>query len=443
MAVRVPLPGGVGVSPARPAGHVVAPVPLPATVTRASTSAGLLTNWWVAHGLAVLTVGLAGVLVWRSCHVRTRPPRWTTYVGNTTLAAGVVVAAMLTGLLYVNAASGFVPNLTALRALFDSGAGTSGSSGGMSAPATVLAAPASGLPSTSAGPGRASGWLRPHVVPGSGSLLRLSIPDPALGVPDGTTYVYLPAGYAQQAAAGARYPVVYLVHGYPGGSSNWMINGAAPQTLDALQAGGYAEPMILVSVDAVGPSHGTDWECLNTAGGPQLETYLTDRVTRFIDARFAAVTGRGGRAIGGMSSGALCALNLGLRHQDLYSVIAAIEPFGDPGKPALRLLGGSKAAWVSNAPRLYLPRLSLHRPLTVYLADGSRSGSLANASRLAAEFARAGINPVLQVIDGGGHEWTTARRALPYALQTASTAMTPPTADAHRPAVRRHHASRL
>ena len=265
------------------------------------------------------------------------------------------------------------------------------------------------------------------MVPGPGSLLQLPIPDPALGVPDGTTYVYLPAGYAQQAAAGARYPVVYLIHGYPGGPRNWMINGAAPQTLDALQAGGYAEPMILVSVDAVGPSHGTDWECLNTVGGPQLETYLTDRVTRFIDARFATVTGRDGRAIGGMSSGAFCALNLGLRHQDLYSVIAAIEPFGDPGKPALRLLGGNTAAWVSNAPRLYLPRLSLHRPLTVYLADGSRSGSLANASRLAAEFARAGINPVLQVIGGGGHEWTTARRALPYALHTASAAMNTPT----------------
>src|SRR5512135_2651475 len=143
----VPLPGGA-MSTAPPAGHVVSPVPLPATVTRASTSAGLLTNWWVGHGLAVLTVGLAGVLVWRSCHGRSRPPRWTTYLGNTALAGGVVLAAMLTGLLYVNAASGFVPNLPALRALFDSGAGTPGSTGGAPAPATVLAAP--GLPSTSA-----------------------------------------------------------------------------------------------------------------------------------------------------------------------------------------------------------------------------------------------------------------------------------------------------
>lgn len=424
--VSVPVPGGAGMSASsRALGHLVSPVPLPATVTRASTSAGLLTNWWVAHGLAVLTVGLAGMLVWRSCRGRRGPARWTTYVSNTALATGAVLAAMLTALVYVNAASGFVPNLTALRALFDSGAGTSVSTVGLPAPVTVVAGPARRVHPRllAGGSGRASAGVQPHVVPGPGSLLQVAIPDPALGVPTGTTYVYLPAGYAQQAAAGARYPVVYLVHGYPGGSSNWMINGAAPQTLDALQAYGYAQPMILVSVDAVGPSHGTDWECLNTVGGPQLETYLTGQVISFIDARFATVAGRGGRAIGGMSSGAFCALNLGLRHQDLYTAMLAIEPFGDPGKQALPLLGGSTKAWVSNAPRLYLPRLSLRRPLTVYLADGSRSGSLANASQLAAEFERAGINPVLQVIDGGGHEWTTARRALPYALQAASTAM--------------------
>jgi hypothetical protein len=281
VVMTLPLPAGSAVSPARPSGHVVSPLPLPATVTRASSSAGVLTNWWLAHGLAVLTVGLAAVLVWRSCRTRPSPAGWTTVLGSGVLTAGLVLAAMLTGLLYVNAASGFVPNLTALRALLDSGADTSAGPAELAAPVTVRA---------------------------PGSLLRLVIPAPALGVPDGTTYVYLPAGYAQQAAAGARYPVVYLIHGYPGGPRNWMINGAAPQTLEALQAGGYAAPMILVSVDAVGPSRGTDWACLNTAGGPQLETYLTDQVIGFIDARFATVPGRTGRAIGGMSSGAFCAL---------------------------------------------------------------------------------------------------------------------------------------
>jgi len=107
MMVNVPVPGGAGMSASsRALGHLVSPVPLPATVTRASTSAGLLTNWWVAHGLAVLTVGLAGMLVWRSCRGRRGPARWTTYVSNTALATGAVLAAMLTALVYVNAASG-------------------------------------------------------------------------------------------------------------------------------------------------------------------------------------------------------------------------------------------------------------------------------------------------------------------------------------------------
>ena len=423
-------------------GHAVSPALLPAAVTQASAGEGLMTNWWVAHGFAALTLCLAGVLVWRSSRTRRAAARWTTYLTSLALISGTVIAAMLTALLYVNAASGLVPSLTALQALFDTGAG--------SAVTTAPPVPAPRLPgavpllthdvhsrsrqasgSRQALPGTRPPVHppdpRPQVVPGPGSLLQVSLPDPALGVPTGTTDIYLPAGYAQQAAAGARYPVVYLIHGYPGGPSNWMLNGGAPQAMDALQAYGYARPMIIVSVDAVGPSHGTDWGCLNTVGGPQLETYLTRDVITYLDSRFATVAQRSGRAIGGMSSGAFCALNIGLRHQDLYTAILAIEPYGDPGAQALRLLGGSTTAWADNSPRLYLPQLVLRRPLTVYLADGSHSPSRTNARQLAAEFERAGINPVLQIIDSGGHDWTTARLALPYALQVASQAMSRPT----------------
>ena len=104
----------------------------------------------------------------------------------------------------------------------------------------------------------------------------------------------------------------------------------------------------------------------------------------------------------------------------------AIEPFDDPSGQALALLGGSITSWDANSPRLYLPTLHLRTPLTVYLADGSRSGSLPTARRLAGEFERAGVTPLLQVIEGGGHEWTTARLALPYALQAASDVMSRP-----------------
>ena len=105
-------------------GHAVSPALLPAAVTQASAGEGLLTNWWVAHGFAALTLCLAGVLVWRSSRTRRAAARWTTYLTSLALTSGTVIAAMLTALLYVNAASGFVPSLTALQALFDTGAGS-------------------------------------------------------------------------------------------------------------------------------------------------------------------------------------------------------------------------------------------------------------------------------------------------------------------------------
>ena len=427
-----PVLAGIGVTyhPAEPA---VSPKVLPPAVMQAADSGGLLTNRWFAHAVAALTLALVGLLVWRSCRKRPSGPRWQTYLTSLALTAGTVLTAMLTALLYVNAASGFVPNVSAFMALFDDG-------GGATSLGALAAAPAH--PHTPGPPGRSrtvsrnhtgasSGVVdlapRPRVVSGPGTLVQVAIPDPALGVPVGLTDIYLPAGYAEQAGAGARYPVVYLVHGYPAGrASDWMVSGRAPQALDALEAYGYAQPMVIVSVDASGPSNGQDWECLNTAGGPQLETYLTRDVVAYVDGHLATRAHRGGRAIGGMSGGAFCALNLGLRHQDLYTAIMAIEPFDDPGGQALALLGGSITSWDANSPRLYLPTLHLRTPLTVYLADGSRSGSLPTARRLAGEFERAGVTPLLQVIEGGGHEWTTARIALPYALQAASDVMSRP-----------------
>ena len=427
-----PVLAGIGVTyhPAEPA---VSPKVLPPAVMQAADSGGLLTNRWFAHAVAALTLALVGLLVWRSCRKRPSGPRWQTYLTSLALTAGTVLTAMLTALLYVNAASGFVPNVSAFMACSTTAVAqprwapsqprrrtpTPRGHRGAHAPSPVTT-PARAVASSTSHP-------RPRVVSGPGTLVQVAIPDPALGVPVGLTDIYLPAGYAEQAGAGARYPVVYLVHGYPAGrASDWMVSGRAPQALDALEAYGYAQPMVIVSVDASGPSNGQDWECLNTAGGPQLETYLTRDVVAYVDGHLATRAHRGGRAIGGMSGGAFCALNLGLRHQDLYTAIMAIEPFDDPGGQALALLGGSITSWDANSPRLYLPTLHLRTPLTVYLADGSRSGSLPTARRLAGEFERAGVTPLLQVIEGGGHEWTTARIALPYALQAASDVMSRP-----------------
>ena len=79
-------------------------------------------------------------------------------------------------------------------------------------------------------------------------VLQLSIPAPNEGVSRGTTYVYLPPGYDQPANADARYPVVYLIHGYPGRAQDWFTAGGVKSTMDLLIRDYYIGPMIVVSV---------------------------------------------------------------------------------------------------------------------------------------------------------------------------------------------------
>jgi len=50
--------------------------------------------------------------------------------------------------------------------------------------------------------------------------------------------VHLPASYSADSASGRRYPVVYLLHGFPGGSGDWLSRAHAGETADSLAARG-------------------------------------------------------------------------------------------------------------------------------------------------------------------------------------------------------------
>ncbi|HEY6708330.1 MAG TPA: alpha/beta hydrolase-fold protein, partial [Actinomycetota bacterium] len=129
---------------------------------------------------------------------------------------------------------------------------------------------------------------------------------------------------------------------------------------------------------------------------------------------------RAGRAIGGMSSGGYGALNLGLRHQDRFSVILAQMPYGDPGNVTRILLGGSRALWQANSPRLYIPTMTFHHPVAVYLIAGSRDPQLGEARRLAAMLTGRGQVAVVKAVPGATHSWRGARAEIPYSLVFAS-----------------------
>jgi enterochelin esterase-like enzyme len=255
---------------------------------------------------------------------------------------------------------------------------------------------------------------------GHGSqVVTLRIGDPGLDVPPSPAYLYLPPGYGDRAQATRRYPVLYLLHGYPGGPADWFRGGQVRQVMDAMLGDHLVQPMIVVAPDASGGwLH--DSEMLNQVGGPQLETYLTRTVVQAVDRRFRTIADRAGRAIGGMSSGGYGALNLGLRHQELFSVVLAEMPYGDPGPVTASLLGGSRALWLANAPGVYIPTLAFRHPMAVDLLAGTRDPTRPEAVRLARMLQARGQDATDTVVPGANHTWRGAHAELPYALAFAS-----------------------
>jgi enterochelin esterase-like enzyme len=346
------------------------PVQLHADVLHRLSQTGPLESPWLVAGLAALLVASALAAAWRRrLH---RRPRERRGLRRAALAGWLALLAILSALAAVNDYVGYVPTL-------------------------------------------------PTGPDDTGSRVEtFQLATPALGGRAGTTYVYLPPGYGAPADARHRYPVVYLLHGYPGSAADWFRAGRVPRTMDMLLAERLVQPMIVVAPSASG-GWGHDSEMLDQVGGPQVETYLTRDVVHAVDARYRTVADRTGRAIGGMSSGGYGAINLGLRHQDVYSVILAEMPYGDPGDVTGRLLGGRTDLWLANAPDHYIPTMAFTRPMTVYLIDGAGDQTLSVAARMTRMLDRRGQHAQLQVVPGASHSWRGARTELPYSLVFAST----------------------
>jgi enterochelin esterase-like enzyme len=367
------------VAPPHPRPRAVRLVHIPADLLQRIGRGGPLESPWLAAAIAALLAASVALALWRRQRWRragTPPPRLG--LRRAALGAWFTLLALLAGGVALNAYVGYVPTVPALLGA---------------------------LPAQPAG----SHFSRVETM---------LIGDPSLDVPPERAYVYLPPGYDAKANARRRYPVVYLLHGWPGGPIDWFRGAEVQDQMDALLRYHLVPPMLLVAPDASGGwLH--DSEMLNQVGGPQVETYLTRTVVAAVDARYRTIRNRSGRAIGGMSSGGFGALNLGLHHQDVYSVIISMMPYGDPGPVTRSLLGGSHALWLANSPRYYIPTERFREPMAVLLIAGSRDPQLREARLLARLLSRRGQLAVVRQVPGVGHTWHGAREETPYALTFA------------------------
>lgn len=125
--------------------------------------------------------------------------------------------------------------------------------------------------------------------------------------------VIKPAAYKKK---NKQFPVVYLLHGYSGWYSNWLLR--VPQLKD------HADELGLMIVC---PDGGYSSWYFNSPldSSIRYETHITAEVVPYIDAHYRTLAVPEARAITGLSMGGHGGLFLGLRHPELFGACGSMS----------------------------------------------------------------------------------------------------------------------
>jgi enterochelin esterase-like enzyme len=229
--------------------------------------------------------------------------------------------------------------------------------------------------------------------------------------------IYLPTGYRPD---GARYPVLYLLHGNNGNPNDWIMQGRLQATADALIADREIPPVVIVM-----PQAGTDWYVNRKE---RMQTAFFDDLLPEIETRYAVSNRRDARVIGGVSMGGFGALRYALLAPERFCAAMLLSPAIYAGEPpatsAARYVGvfGDRRfdpnVWHElNYPALWNAYMSTPWRLPIFIAAGDDDLVIqAEASALYTHLRQAG-NPAALRIVGGGHTWDVWRGLLGAGLK--------------------------
>lgn len=179
----------------------------------------------------------------------------------------------------------------------------------------------------------------------------------SLNDPGHSVRVYLPPSYHDPTASDRRYPVVFLLHGWPGGDGNWSGQGRCADLLDSMSAQGEIPEMIAVmpNGNGVGTLGRSLW--LNSADGKsRMEDFVANDLVAWTDSMFRTRADAADRVVIGLSDGGTGAFNLLIRHPERFGGAGSLSgrfrlEKGMGINPALAGSGDAARAFLnSNSP---------------------------------------------------------------------------------------------
>jgi enterochelin esterase-like enzyme len=264
----------------------------------------------------------------------------------------------------------------------------------------------------------------PAYVTQHGTQETISVTSAAIGRAQ-QVVVYLPPGY--DANPQLHYPVLYLLHGFPGKPLAFLETVRLGVWVDALMARQRIGGVILV-MPFGSTGQFTDKEWANgIRPNEDWETFVARDVVDAIDAGYHTIPNGTARAIAGLSEGGYGALNIGLHHPGEFRVIESWSGY-ERADRILAIFGDAAPLLAYNSPSLYLPRVAvaLRRAQTyVWFYSGTKDPYLAQNRSFAGELAQYRIAHRFFVVHGG-HTWSAWRDNAESALLAATDRLHPP-----------------
>jgi enterochelin esterase-like enzyme len=264
-----------------------------------------------------------------------------------------------------------------------------------------------------------------------GTIEHAWIPAPSIHRQPRSVRVYLPPSYHEPQAARRRYPVIVLLHGWPGGDGNWLGQGRAAVTLDTMIARHGLPELIALMPNANGPGiHGRSRYLDPTDHSFDIQEFLSLDLVHWADSALRTRPDPGQRAVLGISDGAIGAMNLALRHPEVFGAAGGLSGQYRLGRVwgEGRILGtepGATARRRASSPYFAAAdRVASLRTQALFVGCGNSDGMVGDNRAFHARLDSLHV-PHAYLETPGGHSWKVWKRLFPEALRALTGRMHP------------------
>ncbi|MFZ2174159.1 MAG: alpha/beta hydrolase-fold protein [Rhodococcus sp. (in: high G+C Gram-positive bacteria)] len=248
-------------------------------------------------------------------------------------------------------------------------------------------------------------WTPPSDLPVAGQVTSAEIPGARSGFHARRAEIYLPPAYFTDPRP--QFPVLILLAGQPGQPKDWLTGGRLAATMDNFARRHDGLGPIVVVADSTGSTWGNPL-CVDSRLG-HAATYLAEDVPAWIESHLQANPDPTTWAIGGLSMGGTCALQMATNYPLVYPTFLDLsgdpEPsLGDSRRTLDAAFAGNPTAFADVNPMDLLAHRCYPGSAGVFIV-GNRDGDLKPAVQKAYAAAEHAGMDVRYLEVPGGHDF--------------------------------------